>query len=58
MRRATRRILGEVKEEKNEDVFTAAAINFIRLDAFLEGTKTTKTRASRFAALAPIDLAS
>jgi L-asparaginase/Glu-tRNA(Gln) amidotransferase subunit D len=40
-----------------QHVFTAAAINFIRLDAFLEGTKTTKTRTSRFAAFVPIDLA-
>jgi transposase len=39
-------------------VFTAAAINLIRLDAFLEGRKAAKTRVSRFAALAPVDLAS
>ena len=38
-------------------VFTAAAINLIRLDAFLEGKKAAKTRVSRFAALAPVDLA-
>jgi hypothetical protein len=29
----------------------------IRLDAFLEEKKTTKTRISRFAALAPVELA-
>jgi len=29
----------------------------IRLDAFLEKKKTTKTRISRFAALAPVELA-
>jgi hypothetical protein len=40
-----------------QHVFTAAAINLIRVDAFLEGKKTAKTRTSRFAALAPIDLA-
>lgn len=39
-------------------VCTAAAINLIRLDAFLEGKKTAKTRVSRFAALAPAELAS
>jgi transposase len=39
-------------------VFTAAAINLIRLDAFLEGKQATKTRVSRFAALAPVELAS
>lgn len=38
-------------------VFTAAAINLIRLDAFLEGKKAAKTRVSRFAALAPVELA-
>lgn len=37
-------------------LFTAAAINLIRLDAFLEGKKTAKTRISRFAALAPDEL--
>jgi hypothetical protein len=31
----------------------AAAINFIRMDDFLAGAKTQKTRTSRFAALAP-----
>jgi DDE family transposase len=39
-------------------VFTVAAINLIRLDAFLEGKKTAKTRVSRFAALALVELAS
>ena len=38
-------------------LFTAAAINLIRLDAFLEGKKAAQTRVSRFAALAPIELA-
>jgi transposase len=38
-------------------LLTAAAINLIRLDAFLEGKKTAKTRVSRFAALAPVKLA-
>lgn len=38
-------------------VFTAAAINLIRLDAFLEGKKAAKTRTSRFATLAPVELA-
>jgi transposase len=37
---------------------TAAAINLIRLDACLAEKKTAKTRTSRFAALAPVDLAS
>lgn len=36
---------------------TAAAINLIRLDAFFAEKKTAKTRTSRFAALAPVDLA-
>jgi len=36
---------------------TAAAINLIRLDVFFAGKKTAKTRTSRFAALAPIELA-
>ena len=39
-------------------VFTAAAINLIRLDAFLEGKKTGKTTSIAFAALAPVELAS
>lgn len=38
-------------------VFTAPAINLIRLDAFLEGKKAAKTRVSRFAAFVPVDLA-
>lgn len=38
-------------------VFTAAALNLLRLDAFLDGKKATKTRVSRFAALAPASLA-
>ena len=38
-------------------LFTAAAINLIRLDAFLEGKKTAKTRVSRFAAFSPVELA-
>ena len=38
-------------------LLTATAINLIRLDAFLEGKKTAKTRVSRFAALAPVELA-
>ncbi len=36
---------------------TAAAMNLVRLDAALAGKKTAKTRTSRFAALAPVDLA-
>lgn len=36
-----------------QHALTAAAINLIRVDAFLEGKKTTKTRTSRFAALLP-----
>jgi transposase len=36
-----------------QHVFTAAAINLIRVDAFLAGQQTAKTRTSRFAALAP-----
>lgn len=39
-------------------LFTAAAINVIRLDAFLEGKKPAKTRVSRFASLAPVELVS
>ena len=41
-----------------QHVLTAAALNLIRLDAFLDGKKAAKTRVSRFAALAPVDLAS
>lgn len=40
-----------------QHVLTAAAINLIRLDAFLDGKKAAKTRISRFAALAPVQLA-
>ncbi len=40
-----------------QHLLTAAAINLLRLDAFLAGKKTAKTRISRFAALAPVDLA-
>ncbi len=40
-----------------QHVLTAAAINLIRLDAFLEGKQTAKTRTSRFAALAPVEIA-
>lgn len=36
-----------------QHVLTAAAINLIRVDAFLEGKKTATTRTSRFAALLP-----
>lgn len=38
-------------------LLSAAAIRLIRLDAFLEGMKATKTRVSRFATLAPDELA-
>jgi transposase len=41
-----------------QHLFTAAAINLIRLDAFLGGKKTAKTRTSRFAALIPEELIS
>jgi transposase len=37
-------------------LFTATAINVIRLDAFLAGKKAAKTRISRFAALMPVQL--
>lgn len=37
-------------------LFTAAALNLIRLDAFPESKKVTKTRVSHFAALAPVEL--
>jgi transposase len=40
-----------------QHVLTADAINLIRLDAFLDGSKAAKTRTSRFAALAPVELA-
>jgi hypothetical protein len=39
-------------------VLTAAAINLIRIDAFLDGKKAAKTRVSRFTTLAPISLVS
>lgn len=41
-----------------QHLFTAAVMNLIRIDAFLEGAKMAKTRISRFAILAPFDLAS
>lgn len=41
-----------------QHLLTAAAINLIRLDAFLCQKKAAKTRTSRFAALAPDELAS
>jgi len=50
------RYLG-LRKTSLQHVLTAAAINLIRLDAFLEGAKTVKTRTSRFAALAPVELA-
>ena len=40
-----------------QHVCTAAALNLLRLDAFLAGKKVTKTRTSRFATLAPVKLA-
>lgn len=39
-------------------VFTAAVINLIHLDTFLEGKQAAKPQVSRFAALAPVELAS
>ena len=51
------RYLGLMKTSL-QHVFTAAAINLIRFDAFLEGKKAEKTRTSHFAALAPVELAS
>jgi transposase len=39
-------------------IFTATAMNLMRLDAFLDGKAAAKTRISRFAALAPASLAS
>ncbi|MDQ2905603.1 MAG: transposase [Chloroflexota bacterium] len=41
-----------------QHVFTAAAIDLMRFDAFLEGKTAAKTRTSRFAALVPIEFAS
>jgi transposase len=40
-----------------QHVLTAAALNLVRLDAFLAGKKVAKTRISRFATLAPVELA-
>ena len=40
-----------------QHLLTAAAINLIRLDDFLIGVETEKTRISRFAALAPKEAA-
>ncbi len=40
-----------------QHVFTAAALNLLRLDAFLAEKKVTKTRVSCFATLAPVELA-
>jgi transposase len=40
-----------------QHLLTAAAINLIRLDDFLVGVETEKTRISRFAALAPKEAA-
>jgi transposase len=51
------RYLGLMKTSLHH-VFTAAAINLIRFDAFLEGKKAAKTRTSRFAALVPAEFAS
>jgi transposase len=47
-----------LKKTALQHVFTAAALNFVRLDAHLAGKKVTKTRVSRFATLAPVELAS
>jgi transposase len=41
-----------------QHLFTALALNLVRVDAHLAGEKTAKTRVSRFAALAPVALAS
>jgi transposase len=46
------RYIGLEKTEV-QHFLTAAAMNFIRMDDFLAGAKTEKTRTSRFAALAP-----
>lgn len=51
------RFLG-LKKTALQHVFTAAALNLVRLDAHLAGKKVTKTRISRFAALAPLSLVS
>jgi transposase len=50
------RYIGLVKTTLHH-VLTAAAINLIRLDAFLAGTMPAHTRTSHFAALAPLELA-
>lgn len=44
-------------ETERSHLFTTAAMNLNRLDVFLEGKKTAKTQVSRFAALAPDELA-
>lgn len=54
LRRA--RYIGLEKTEL-QHALIAAAINFIRIDDFLAGAKTEKTRTSRFAALAPKKIA-
>lgn len=41
-----------------QHLFTAAALNLLRLDAHLAEKKVTKTRTSRFATLAPVALTS
>lgn len=41
-----------------QHLFTALALNFVRLDAYLAGKKAARTRVSRFAALTPVALAS
>ncbi|GHO90115.1 hypothetical protein KSF_001630 [Reticulibacter mediterranei] len=41
-----------------QHLFTALALNLVRLDAHLAGKKAAKTRVSRFAALASVALAS
>jgi len=46
-----------VVETALQHLLTAAAINLIRLDDFLIGVETEKTRISRFAALAPKEAA-
>jgi transposase len=40
-----------------QHLLTAAAINLLRLDAFLGGNEPSQTRTSHFAALAPVQLA-
>jgi hypothetical protein len=41
-----------------QHALTAAALNLVRMDAFLAGAKPAKTRTSHFATLTPIALAS